>query len=174
MEDNTANLLITGLLTGSFTLLATAATSWFNLHNSNLQRGADEKKRVREKKEDAYLQCLKLLWESRCRAFQHNGKHYLDAKDFAGRMQTIQHVEPWMIFAENYSSQNSSKVAIRGTCRILRIVVDLQHRKRKENFKLAGEEEEREWVIDCGIPKAVDNALGVVRECSIVELKERA
>ncbi|MFZ5867544.1 MAG: hypothetical protein ACOYXY_16795, partial [Thermodesulfobacteriota bacterium] len=126
-----------------------------------------------DRKESAYLECLKLLWQSRC---QYHKESKLNHGDFMGRMQTLQYVEPWMVVAGNRSS-TESRSALGSAMENLKKTIDLV---KKENPKDSGDTDPTNGnrkiftVEGHKLPEEIDKTLDIVIECCKKELSHNS
>jgi hypothetical protein len=153
-------------------LVALAATGW--------QVRSQEKRWAAERKEAAYLECLKLLWQSRCQTQEGS---FLNRKDFLGRMQTLQYVEPWLIVAGGYSASGVQE-ELGNAAKNLTTKIDLvRHEEPKpvpsfvpliRDTKLDQDVIDRTQVVEGhGLPEEIDKVLNIVIKHCRTELGVR-
>lgn len=159
-------------MAGLIVLLALAATGW--------QVRSQEKRWRAERKEGAYLECLKLLWQSRCKEQEGSA---LNAKDFAGRMATLQYVEPWMIVAGIHSS-SSAQEELENAAKELTRKIDLVRSEQPDlptvdkelvvhrDIPLTQQVLDRQVIKGHGLPEQIDKALKIVIKHSRTELRQ--
>jgi hypothetical protein len=132
--------------------------------NDWLKRRWEKEKWIIDKKEEAFLQCLRLLSESRRIP---KDQKYLEKGSYDGLMAAMPHVPALMIMMQCYSS-NASAREIEPVCTEISNVVRELKAHEREITTVDGESYIREF----GISRAIEDALPVVTECFKRELQD--
>jgi hypothetical protein len=159
LDSNAVTILVSILAV----LLVVALT----LVTTRMHVKSQERQWQSDRKESAYLEALRLLWQSRFITYDGmDGQSYLDLKDFLGRMQTLQYTQPWIIVAGNRSSAESEK---RMETAVKNLVEKIDLVRNGRPYR-TGEKDERgediKIMLDCGLSQAVEDLLeAVVESC---------
>lgn len=171
---------VTKLCVAAIVPLGIAAfINWLMRDGINKQVFAQDSRWRAERKETAFLECLKLLWASRC-YYCHGLSYpgladgiYINYKDFLGRMQTLRYVEPWLIVAASHSSAESREKMTREYDKIINII-DLIFQETPQELPSDKDEEGNNLSIvpGHGLPGQIDDTLDTVVECARKELAQ--
>jgi hypothetical protein len=137
MEENICNLVGTlnrmqpayAALLGAFvgaavTLVGTVITPFLN---ARLQKGTDQKRWLRDKKEEAYRESLNLLALSRRRPVDGA----LELNSYLGAMDSIVRLPVWLTLLMNYSSR-SARAKVKPSADMLLEYIDRAKRQEAE------------------------------------------
>lgn len=153
--DAASGVIIGAIITGTIVFL-----------NDVLRRGWEKEKWIIDKREGAYLECLKLLGPSRRSPLRHDdGQEYLEEVNYQGLMSAMLLVPAWMTMMQCYSSKESVKDLEPVCDNITRIVTELK--SKEHEITAIGE---KKYVNELGISRAIENALPVIKKCFEREL----
>jgi len=169
--SNLFSVVIKLCLAATVPLAIAAFINWMMRDSVTTQVGSQETRWEADRKESAYLECLKLLWQSRCQYYKGSK---LNHGDFLGRMQTLQYIEPWVVVAGNRSSPESRE-AMEEAVRGLKEKIDLVRRETPEDSGDCdpADKNKKIFVVEGhGVCEQIDRALDTVIECCKRELRQ--